>query len=416
MNLIKTTFFSGIITFVRFATIFISNKVIAIYTGTSGIALVGAFTNFINIVLTFANGAINTGVVKYTAEYEGDEEKLKSLFSTSVKLSLYCSSIVGLLILFFGSNFSYWVFTNHLYDNPIRVLGISIVLYSLNSLLIAILNGKKQIKDYTIVNSLGSFVSLVFTLLLVYYFKIEGALYALVLSQSIIFFVTFYFIVKADWFSLDYFKQEFDLQILKKLSHYSLMAIVTALTVPVSQIIIRNLLISNYGLPSAGIWQGMMRISDSYLMILTTALATYYLPKLSSIHTDKELKAEILYGYKLILPFVLFCCSVIYIFRFEIIDLLYTSEFRKMSDLFIYHLLGDLFKIASWILAYIMVAKSMTKIYILTEIGSSLLYVGLAYFCVKFFGFTGISIAFFISYFIYFLTMIILFRKLLFKK
>lgn len=416
MSLIKTTFFSGIIALVRFATIFISNKVIAIYTGTTGIALIGAFTNFINIVFTFANGAINTGVIKYTAEYEGNEEKLKSLFSTSFKFSLYCSSLVGLLLFTFGPNLSFWLFLTHLYDNPTRVLGISIVLYSLNSLLIAILNGKQQIKDYTIVNSTGSLVSLVLTILLVYYLKTEGALYALVFSQSIIFFVTLYFTLKANWFSLDYFKQVFDIHIIKKLSHYSLMAIITALTVPVSQIILRNLLIAEYGLPTAGIWQGMMRISDSYLMIITTTLATYYLPKLSSIPTDNELKAEIFYGYKLILPFILFCNIIIYVFRMEIINILFTPEFRKMSDLFTYHLLGDFFKIASWILAYIMVAKSMTKIYILSEAGFNLLYVGISFFCVKNIGFIGISIAFFVSYVLYFLTMLILFRKLLFSK
>lgn len=416
MNLIKTTFFSGIITLIRISSGFVANKVIAIYTGPGGVAIVGAFSNLISIVLTFANGAINTGVVKYTAEYEGNNDKLKLLFSTSFKISLYCSSFVGIVLLFFGVFFSNLIFNSPLYSNPIKILGFTIILYSLNSLLISILNGNKQIKTYTIVNTLGSILSLFFTLIMVFLYKIEGAMYALVLSQSIVFFVSLLFITKMEWFSLDYFKQKIDIEILKKLSHYSLMAIVTALTVPVSQIILRNMLISTHGIQSAGLWQGMMRISDGYLMILTTALATYYLPKLSSLHTDKELRMELLYVYKLILPIVFLSSLLIYILRFFIIELLYTPDFSLMSDLFLYQLVGDFFKMASWILGYLIVAKSMTKIYILTEIGSSLLYVGLAYFCVKFFGFTGISIAFFISYFIYFLTMIILFRKLLFKK
>lgn len=416
MNLIKTTFFSGIITLIRISSGFVANKVIAIYTGPGGVAIVGAFSNIISIVLTFANGAINTGVVKYTAEYEGNNDKLKLLFSTSLRVSLYCSGFIGLLLIFFGAYFSSWIFTTSIYANPIKILGLTIVLYSLNSLLISILNGKKKIKTYTIVNTLGSIIGLIFTLVMVFFYKIEGAMYALVLSQSLVFFVSFFFISKMEWFSLDYFKQKIDIEILKKLSHYSLMAIVTALTVPVSQIILRNMLISTHGIQSAGFWQGMMRISDGYLMILTTALATYYLPKLSSLHTDKELRMEILYGYKLILPIVFLSSLLIYILRFFIIELLYTSDFSLMSDLFLYQLVGDFFKIASWILGYLIVAKSMTKIYILTEVGSSLLYVGLGYFCVKFFGFTGISIAFFISYFIHFLTMLILFRKLLFNK
>lgn len=416
MRLIKTTVFSGIITLIRISSGFVANKVVAIFTGPSGVALIGAFSNFISIVLTFANGAINTGVIKYTAEYEYDNEKLKSLFSTSFRISLYCSGIVGVILLLFGSFFSTWIFVSHLYSNPIRVLGVTIILYSLNTLLISILNGKKQIKTYTIVNTLGSIIGLGFTFTLVFYFKLEGALYALVLSQSIVFFITLFFITKSDWFSLDYFKQNINLDIVKKLSHYSLMAIVAALTIPVSQIILRNMLISILGIQSAGIWQGMMRISDGYLMILTTALSTYYLPKLASLHTNKELKDEILQGYKLILPAVFFSCLIIYLMRFFIIRLLYTSDFMAMEDLFLYQLLGDFFKMASWILTYLIVAKSMTKLFVITEIGFSLGYIILGYTCVHYFGIKGISIAFAINYFIYFVMMITFFRKLLFKK
>ena len=416
MKLIKTTFFSGIITLIRISSGLIASKVVAIFTGPSGVALIGAFSNFISIVLTFANGAINTGVVKYTAEYDEDDERLKTLFSTSFKVSLYCSAFVGIILLVFGSLLSNWIFVNKIYENPIRIFGGTIILYSLNSLLISILNGKKQIKTYTLVNTIGSIIGLCFTLVLVYYFKLAGALYALVLSQSIVFFVTVFFITKSDWFNFDYFKQNIDFAIVKKLSNYSLMAVVTALTIPVSQIILRNIIISSLGLQSAGIWQGMMRVSDAYLMVLPTALSTYYLPKLASLHSDTELKKEIVNGYKLILPAVFFSCIAIYFMRFFIIKLLYTQEFIIMEKLFFYQLLGDFFKMSSWILAYLMVAKSMTKLFVITEIVFSFGYVILGYICIHYFGIKGVSIAFAINYFIYFILMVVFFRKLLFSK
>lgn len=415
MKLIKTSLFSGIITLIRISSGFISSKVIAIYTGTSGVALVGAFSNFITIVLTFANGAINTGVIKYTAEYEEDKDKLKSLFSTSLKISFYCSGIVGILLLLLSSFFSNLVFVTDKYSYLIKIFGGTIILYSLNSLLIAILNGKKQIKVYTIVNTIGSIVGLLFTLILVYFFKLEGALYALVLSQSIVFFVTVFMITKSDWYNINYFKNRFDIDVFKKLSHYSLMAIVTALTVPVSQIVLRNMLIGSLGIESAGIWQGMMRISDGYLMLITSSLATYYLPKLASLHTDEELRFEIKQGYKIILPAVFFGCIVIYFLRFLIIRVLFTSDFNQMSDLFFYQLLGDFFKMSSWILGYLLLAKSMTKLFIITEIFFSLLYVVFGFLFVEYFGIVGITIAFAVNYFLYLLCMIIVFRKLLFK-
>ncbi len=208
MNLFKTSFYSGVVTLIKISSVFIANKVIAIYTGPSGIALIGSFSNFISIVLTFANGAINNGVVKYTAEFEESEDKLISLFSTSFKITLYCSGFVSVILLFFGPYISNRIFDTQIYAIPIKILSVSVILYSLNSLFISILNGRKEIKTYTIVNIAGSIIGLLLTLVLVYFYKIEGALVALICSQSIIFFVTFYFICKFDWLSLKYFKQK----------------------------------------------------------------------------------------------------------------------------------------------------------------------------------------------------------------
>lgn len=412
MKLVRTTIFSAIITFIRIASGFVAGKAVAIFTGPAGVALVGAFTNFITIVLTFANGAINTGVVKYTSEYTDDEERLKQLFSTSLTISVCCSVIFGLVIAITAPYLSNWVFASNLYTSPVRVLGLTIILYSLNSLLISILNGKGQIKTYTIVNTLGSFIGLIFTVVLVFYYKIEGALYALVLSQSIVFFVTALMVIRSPWFSWGYFNKGFNRVLAIKLSHYSLMAVISALTVPLSQIILRNMVISKLGVDEAGYWQGLMRISDGYLMLITTSLSTYYLPKLSSLKTDFEIKNEVLNGYKIILPAVFAGCLIIYLFRFFIIEILFTPTFSSMEALFFWQLIGDFFKMVAWILAYLMLAKSMTKMYIFTEIFFSASYIVFGYVFIHFFQVKGVVIAFAVNYFIYMIVMLVIFRNI----
>jgi PST family polysaccharide transporter len=194
------------------------------------------------------------------------------------------------------------------------------------------------------------------------------------------------------------------------------MAIITAIAVPVSQILLRNLLIAEVSIEGAGYWQGMMKVSDGYLLLIVTSLSTYYLPKLASLKTDKDLQKEIFSGYKIILPSVLFGCIVIYYMRFFIIKLLYTPSFTPMESLFFWQLVGDFFKMAAWILSYLMLAKAMIKIFIITEIVFTILYVGLGYIFVHYFNLQGITMAFALNYIIYFLTMLFLFRRLIFKK
>lgn len=391
-----------------------ASKIVATYTGPAGVAVIGQFYNFITIVLNFSNGAINTGIVKFTAEYEEDDYKLRSLFSTSLRISVYCSIFFGVVLAVFSNFVSYQIFNSYQYRGIIILLGCTLLFYSLNSILISILNGKRQINSYTIVNCVGSLAALLFTIILVHKYKIVGALYALVISQSLVFFVTIFFVLRAPWFKLKYFTQAINPSIVKDLSKYSLMAIFAAIGLPLAQILLRNYIIMHLGIISAGYWQGMMRISDGYLMIVTISLSTYFIPKLSSLKTNKELRKEMLDGFKLILPLVFLSIVVIYFLRIFIIKLLFTSNFLEMENLFLFQLIGDFFKIASYMLITLMVSKGMTKAYLITEVFFNVIYVLSGFFFISHLGLEGISVAFALNYFICFICLIIFFRKMLF--
>jgi O-antigen/teichoic acid export membrane protein len=416
VKLIKTSLFSGIITVVRVLAGFVSTKFVAIYVGPAGVALVGQFINLITVVTTFANGAINNGVIKYTAEYNSDEPKLKSLFSTALKISIICSVLVGGVLIAMSSYISIGILNSYQYAWTIKTLGGGIILYSLNTLLVSILNGRGQIRDFTIVNVCGSLISLVLTILLVHYYKVSGALLSIALAPSIVFFVTVAMILNSSWFDRNFFLQRLDRSMAVKLFHFSAMAIISVLTIPLSQMFLRGVIIEKFGMQSAGYWQGMMRISDAYLLVVTTALSTYYLPRLSSIKEDSLIRHEILSGYKIVLPFVLLSCLFIFFVKSFVISLLYSEEFLPMEDLFLFQLLGDFFKIAAWMLAFLMQAKAMTRIYIASEIGFTVLYIVLSLILTDIFGLEGVVIAFSLNYLIYLITMIFLFRNILFSK
>jgi Na+-driven multidrug efflux pump len=88
----------------------------------------------------------------------------------------------------------------------------------------------------------------------------------------------------------------------------------------------------------------------------------------------------------------------------------------EMEKLFAWQLTGDFFKVAGWLLSYIMLAKAITKMYIITEIIFTVSYILLGYGLVHILGLQGITIAFAINNCIYFIVMVFLFKKLLFAK
>jgi polysaccharide transporter, PST family len=94
-----------------------------------------------------------------------------------------------------------------------------------------------------------------------------------------------------------------------------------------------------------------------------------------------------------------------------IINLLFTSQFMAMRNLFAWQLAGDVVKMAGWLLAILFWAKGMAKWFIVTELYFSLQYVLLAYLCVNTYGLQGACIAYFINYTSYFAAVYLIIKK-----
>ena len=62
MTLIKTSVLTGISTVIKLVSAFVINKVIAIYIGPAGLAIVGQLQSFTSIITTFSNGEISSGI------------------------------------------------------------------------------------------------------------------------------------------------------------------------------------------------------------------------------------------------------------------------------------------------------------------------------------------------------------------
>lgn len=416
IDIIKVFSLNAISTMVRMLAGLISVKIVASIIGPAGIALLGQLHNVVTMLLGVANGGIQNGVTKYISEYKDDEVAIKGWLSNAFRITLFFSVIVGLGLILFHTKLSELILLSNEYGYVFCVFGFTIILYTLNMLLISILNGHKEFKRYVKVNICGTLFGLVFSITLVTSFGLTGAMINAVTFQSVMFFVTLLMCRECKWLKWENFKGNFDRVIASKYMSYSLMTLTTLSIVPVSQMLLRGYVISEISITEAGWWEGMNRISAMYLNIITTSFSVYYLPRLSEITDSKELRKEILRCYKIILPILIMAMLAIYLLRHFIIWLLFTPDFYPMEEFFIWQMLGDFFKVSSWLLAFLMVAKAMTKTFILTEIFSGLSFVALGYVCMRLFGTIGLTKAYFINYVVYMLCMLFLFRKLIFIK
>lgn len=410
MNLIKTSFYTSISTAINFISGFIVVKVVAVKIGPEGIALVGQFQNTTAILTMLATAAINSGVVKYLAEFKDDPGKTKQIINTSFLIVFISSLIISLFVMAASGYLSEAAFKSRQFWIVYFLFGLFTMAISFNSLFLAILNGLKQIKKFTIINICSSLIGVVVTVVAAYKFGLEGVLLASTGTAIIIFLINIFIFRKLGINWKPNFKS-WDKRVVKMLSAFSLMTLVTGFVVPTMQILVRDRIILQFSVTEAGYWQAVTKISDYYLGFITSVLAVYYMPRLSEIQVKSELRVEIIKGYKTILPVVAAIALVIWVTKDLIIHILFTPEFLPMKPLFTFQLLGDFFKIGSWLLAFLMVAKAMTRTFIVTEILFSASYVVLSYFFMNHYGIIGATYSFCINYGLYWILMWILMRK-----
>ncbi len=414
MNLARTTFYTSVSTAVTFICGFIVAKVVAVKIGPSGIAMVGQFQNSTALLSILGTGAISMGVVKYLSEYRDKPERQQAIITHAISLILLCSFTIAGFVVASSRWLSRVTFHSSDFWIVYVLFGAFLALTALNTVFLSIYNGLKEIPKMTIVNIFTSVIGILFTIVFASLFDVKGVLVAVNATAAASFLLNLYLFRKNSNFRLSVSFKRWDKKLLRQLLTFSLMSSVSAFVLPTIQLMVRNKIIGDFSITDAGYWQGVTRISDYYLAFITTVLSVYYLPRLSELRSDGEMRAEIIRGYKLILPIVALLALLIWLFRYYVVIILFSPEFLPMQDLFGFQLIGDVIKIASWLLGFVMWARAMARTYIVSEILFGITYVGISYFFINKFGLVGSTYAFALNYLLYLVLILFLFRRIFF--
>ena len=347
----------------------LTSKAIAVFIGAEGLALIGNLRNFVSSFQTIATLGFYKGAVKYVSEFKDNTVKLSKTLSTVYYTGFISTIIVSFFCYFRAEWINDIIFpTYNDYAYVIQIFAIVLPFYALNMFSFSIMNGYSKYKILIIINIIGQVLSVAIALLLIYQNKIDGALISVVIAESLIFLITLVGIINR-----------------------------------------------NIGYKDAGFWEAMTRISNYYLMFVSSLIALYLLPRFTEINDTKEFKKEVISFYKTIMPFLVGGLVLIYFLRHYIVIGIFSEEFEPVEDLFLFQLLGDFVKILSIIIAYQFLAKKMFWHYILTEAFLVIiLYTTSVYFIDLFDDVEGAVVAHFVSYIMYYGIILLIFGSSLF--
>jgi len=412
MTLFKTSALSALAVLVKVGTSLFLSKVLAVYVGPAGFGVVGQFQSLVSTVTTFASGATANGVIKLTAESAAFSERQRAIWATAGTLGLAGAAIFAMPLVGMRTHLSNWVFGSAEHSDLFVWLAAALGFIVSNGLMLAVMNGRKAVKELAASNILGSLVTAIVATILATQWGLRGALLAIAIGPAVACGFTalmFRGAAGVHWRAL---VGKIDLPMARALGGFALMAATTAVVGPLGQIVIRDQLAAHLGWDTAGLWQALLRISETHLLLLTSTLSVYFLPRFAEIQVGAELQHEVRRGYLFIFPIVLATGTMLYAGREILVQILLTENFMPLTSALGLQLIGDALKICSWVVAFTMISHSRVRSFISTEIVFTGIFVLTTVTLSRKYGLHGAAMAYAGTYLAYWATVHLLYRQL----
>ncbi len=409
-ELIKVSAKNSLQVVVKLITGLLTIKLTSVFLGASGMALLSQFNNVIQFSTNIASGGIMHGVTKLTAHFDYSKAKQKLIVHNAFIITIVLTIIPTLFLFLFANKISFTLFYDIKYAPVLRASGILIFSVTINNLLLAFTNGLQVYNKYIYLNILNGITTFLIMVPAIYFYGLQGALWSQYVSSLLISIITIGILHKY----LPSFKYVvFSKVISKRLINFGLMLLVASSLTPLVHIVTRNVIVEYCSLNQAGWWDGITKISNTYISLIITTLSLYVLPKISKTTDSRTLHYEIKLSLKQIIPLVTLGSLLIYLLRDSIIYLLFTDEFAGMRNLFLFQTIGDILRIAGWFFAITLMMKEQVKQYIFAEIIMATITVINAYVFIPRMGIEGSTFVYAIDTFIYFIFVVIMYQRML---
>lgn len=391
------------------------NKIFAAYLGTAGITLLAHFQNLMSLFTQLPAEGVNRCIMKHWSDPKlSDRAKIK-VFQSGFWLTNL------LLLLLFA--FYYWkkdyFFARFIGDYSERqflgffLAGITLLL--LSHLFNAVILARRDVKAFALISFWGSAIVLTCSLIGVMYGSMDEAILGYVSGYGFIFLGSLtYFIIKRKTLKIGFGKPDGDS--MKKLGSFLLMAISSIIFGKLLDFVVRDYIIDLYGEDRTGLWQSVVKMSSSYILVFTGTIGVVYYPKMASlIHEPGKLRAYVLKVMGFVAFVSIICLGVYYFNRNFFLQLFFDQGFERAGYLVKYQASGDLFALVSYLLAYLLSARVQTWRYIFSQALSAGVYVMLIMILLNQLNLEALTVAYMWRHISFFIILIIFNRRLLFR-
>lgn len=399
-NILKATALFGGVRVFQILINIIRAKLVALLIGPAGMGINNLLKSTLDTVNHITGCGLQTSAVRDVARsYEAGEKVRVDIVISSLRIIVWVTGIIGVLIVFFGSSFlSNFAFGDNSYSTEFKYLSIVMLATQLNTGQIALLQGTFHYKEIAKCTLIGNILSLILTIPIYYYYREKGIVPALIIATLITLFFS--------WLSsrkVEYHFIHLPFSVLWKEGKGMItLGFVIALGGLIGNLsaYMMNIYLSHMGtIQIVGLYAAATTIANSYIFMVMSAMSSDYVPRIAALSDDRQGQIEAINKQLILVVLILTPLIVAFIaFAKEAVFILYSSEFYDVVPMLQLFMVGMLFQAITWCLSYAIVARGDSKIFLLTEVYNfviSMLFKVLGYMLV---GLVGIGIGFILDY------------------
>ena len=412
-QIIKATSIFGGVQVFKIIIQIVRSKLVAILLGTEGMGINGLFNSSIQFISGLTNFGISISAVKNVAEAnsKGDSDRIAFVIIV-VRRIVWITGLLGAFVtIIFSKQISQLTFGNENFRTAFIWLSLTLLFNQLSSGQLVILQGMRKLKYLANANVTGVILGLIVSLPFYYYWGIDGIVPAIIISSIFSMLRSWYFARKIKIDAVQVTKKDTYIEGRGIIKMGFLLSLTGLFVIAKNYTIVAY--ISNLGgLEQVGLFSAGFALLNTYVGLVFTAMSTDYYPRLSEAARNR-IKAKTLINHQaeitalILTPILLLSITFINL----IIPILYSLKFISVGPMVQYATVGMLFRVPSWSMAFLFLARGDSKLYAVNEFIGGTITFGFHMLGYYFWGLKGWGIGFSLGYIYYTLQVYFILRK-----
>ena len=379
------------------------SKVIAVLLGPSGMGLFGLLTAATSMVATIVGFGINSSGARQVAAAaaDGDRDRIGRVIFTLRRTSLVLGLGGAAVVILLRKPIAELSTGSTSYATALGILGLAVLFQTVNGGQTALLRGLRKISEVAKLRVWGALFGTALAVPLIWLWGLDGVAPAIVTVAALSMLTSWYYTrhIRVHQVQLTFSQLRGEVAGLAGLGAVFLTLGIAGSVVQYATRVILN---RELDLQAVGHFQAAAALSMVYVGFVLQAMGLDFMPRLTEVADDHEAcnrlvneQSEIsllLAGPGIVATVVL---------APVIIPLLYSGKFEPAIDILRLQCFGVLLKVASWPIAFVLIAKARRATLLLTEISAHAVHLGSFWLLTRLWGLMGAAAAFAILYLFY---------------